>query len=70
MNRFVTTFFAIGMVVVLLGTPAVAQSPRYSSDYGKAETGIEKLVEELQRLIDEADRASAADPLFLRDLRA
>ena len=31
---------------------------------------VEKIVEDLRRLIEEADRARAADPLFLRDLCA
>jgi len=58
-------------IVVLLATaPAFAQSSRYSSEYGKSGSQVDKLVEDLRRMIDEADQARAADPLFLRDLRA
>ncbi len=44
----------------------------YSSDYGtwqghEDETG--KLVDELRRLVDKADKARAADPEFIKDLR-
>ena len=57
-------------LVALAANPVWAQSSRYSSEYGKRTNQTESLVEELRRLIDEADRARAADPLFLRDLRA
>lgn len=52
--------------------PAGAQQ-RYSqwgSDtQGKADS-VQDFVDELNRLVDEAEKARAADPLFLRDLRA
>ena len=59
---------ALLSATALLATPAWSQSSRYSSDYGKRQDQTETLVKELRRLIDEADRA--ADPVFLRDLRA
>ena len=63
-------YLAVVCLFVLAVSPAWAQSSRYSSEYGKQANQAESLVEELRRLIDEADRARAADPLFLRDLRA
>ena len=67
MTRTLTIF---SVVVFLVAAPALAQSSRYSSEFGKSTDQVEKLVKDLRRLIDEADRARAADPLFLRDLRA
>ena len=64
MKRYLTV-----AVIALLAVPAFAQSSRYSSEYGKNTNQVEKIVEDLRRLIEEADRARAADPLFLRDLR-
>ena len=65
MKRYLTV-----AVIALLAVPAFAQSSRYSSEYGKNTNQVEKIVEDLRRLIEEADRARAADPLFLRDLCA
>ena len=57
---------------------AAAQSSRYSSDWRdpdrtaerhSAETDVQKLAKELRALVEEAERARAADPRFLRDLR-
>ena len=58
-----------------LAAPAAAQDDaRYSewrSDGAEATgaTALEALAQELEALIDEADRARAADPRFLQDLR-
>ncbi len=56
---------------------AHADESRYSSSWGdKSEASetsggsvVQELAKELNALIDEADRARAADPLFLQDLR-
>ena len=72
---------AIVLLASLVAGSAAAQQSRYSRDFRAApdtapaagETdldALQRLVEELTRLIDEADRARAADPTFLRDLRS
>ena len=66
MLRF--TIAAIGLCAAL-AAPAWAQSSRYGN-YDGGERQTQTLVEELRSLINEADRGRAADPLFLRDLRA
>jgi hypothetical protein len=66
-----TALFGL-LIAALAAFPAYAQS-RYSTwsnpdgGAGGADGG---LVEELNTLIDEAEKARAADPVFLRDLRA
>ncbi len=50
----------------LLGHTALAQGQYGTWDDDER---IEKLVDELRGLVDEADRSRAADPRFLRDLR-
>lgn len=67
------------MAALLAAGPAVAQDSRYSSNWGTppsqataqsgGETAAQRLVDELNRLVDEAEKARAADPVFLRDLR-
>jgi len=72
--------FAVAMCGAALALPAAAQTPRYSSGWGdpaqpagqgaaRANTADERLLEELKRLTDEAERVRAADPRFLSDLR-
>jgi hypothetical protein len=66
-------------VAALLAMPAAAQDSRYSSNWGTppsqataqsgGEGAAQRLVDELERLVDEAEKARAADPVFLRDLR-
>ncbi len=66
--RRVAAAVVVGALCVLSVADAQAQS-RYSPierDSGQ----IQELIDELRRLTDEADRARAADPVFLRDLRA
>ncbi len=45
-----------------------AEAPRYGAWEG-ANPDLQKLVDELNKLIDEATKAKAADPVFLQDLR-
>ncbi len=57
------------VLAFVVAAPVAAQS-RYSPiDRGQG-GDMQALIDELRRLTDEADRARAADPLFLRDLRA
>lgn len=63
-----------GALLVVLGTAsaALSQENRYRPDWRPAPPPARDagtLVRELGALIDEAERARAADPLFLRDLR-
>lgn len=67
-----------GMVLAsqIVSEPATAQSNRYAPWRGAApqqsryeNQELRRLVEELQGLIDEAERARAADPRFLQDLK-
>lgn len=64
------------LAAVLLGDVAAAAQPQPS--YGpwvgpeaqaQADARLREMVERLNRLVDEADKARAADPRFLRDLR-
>ncbi len=64
----VRTLFAAFLIVGLAGA-AAAQS-RYSPIDQGGGGQMRELIDELRRLTDEADRARAADPVFLRDLRA
>jgi hypothetical protein len=60
------------VAVILLHTAALAQTSRYQPyDNQPAQTvdRSQELIDALNKLIDEADRARAADPRFLRDLR-
>jgi hypothetical protein len=62
-----------------LTIPADAQQTRYSRDWGRtgqaaeavdpADAKLRHLTDELKALVDEAARARAADPRFLKDLR-
>ena len=66
-------FVMIGILVAPL--PAAAQDTRYSSwrdpNAATAQNGdLDAFVKKLNALIDEAEKARAADPVFLRDLRA
>jgi hypothetical protein len=71
---------AWAMTLILGLVPAAAaQQPRYSSDWDKkgseaqsidpADEKLQRLTDELNALIDDAERARAADPRFLSDLR-
>lgn len=64
----------VAIVLVALAVPeASAQQNRYNSwqqpgaDGGKGD--VQAFVDRLNRLVDEAEKARAADPRFLRDLR-
>ena len=48
---------------------ADAQEPRYGPHRSAGNEQVQKLVDELRALTDEADRNRAADPRFLSDLR-
>jgi len=63
------TFLSLFIVLSLtLGSSVWAQSSRYEQ-WGGQETS-KNFASELRKLIDEAERARAADPRFLDDLRA
>lgn len=59
--------FSFAALLVLAVPQSSADEPRYSA-WG--ENDAQGLIERLKTLIDEAERARAADPLFLRDLRS
>lgn len=68
------TLMIIALSILLLPHVVSAQSSRYStwsdpSANTAANPALETLVEKLNKLIDEAEKAKAADPAFLRDLR-
>jgi hypothetical protein len=58
----------IAFSLFLLAPSAVAQSPRYG-DGQPEDSSVQKLIDELTPLIDQAERRRAADPGFLQDLR-
>ena len=67
-------FMIIALSILLLPNAVSAQSSRYStwSDptaSAAANPALKNFVEQLNKLIDEAEKAKAADPTFLRDLR-
>lgn len=60
------------VAVILLPAAAMAQESRYQpydAQQTQSSDQVQELIQELNKLIDEADRARAADPRFLRDLR-
>jgi hypothetical protein len=70
---------ALCAAALITAMPAAAQDSRYSSNWGTppsrataqsgGESSAQRLVDELDRLVDQAEKARAADPVFLRDLR-
>lgn len=67
--RGVIRIFACCGAAALIATSAVADDQRYEAwqpDGG----GAEEMVKALRALIDEAEHSRAADPLFLKDLKA
>ncbi len=56
----------LALLVVTLAAPVRAQAPRYAP---LADNRLQQLTDELSTLIDEAEKARAADYRFLRDLR-
>ncbi len=52
-----------------IASPADAEERRYGPHRSAGNEQVQKLVDELRALTDEADRNRAADPRFLRDLR-
>jgi len=70
MTPRILTLFASLVLAVALAVPAGAQTKyqRWSNPDGPENQS--KLLEELRSLVDQADRDRAADPQFLRDLRA
>lgn len=72
MRRTTTTLLSLMAAVALSAAPAAAaeNASRYSPWQGNQTPGqVDSLIENLQGLIDEADRAHAADPRFIDDLR-
>jgi len=62
----------LAVTLLLLPSLAAAQSQTKSSRYGAwqgGEQSLKTLSEELRALVDEAEKARAANPLFLKDLR-
>jgi len=64
-------------IALSLPSMATAQTSRYSSwsnpgtqaSGGDAEARLKTMIEKLNKLVDDAEKANAADPVFLRDLR-
>lgn len=72
------TISIICVIAVGFAGAAAAQQSRYSSDWSDPDrraqrhsddSDVQKLAKELRALVEEAERARAADPRFLRDLR-
>ncbi|MCH9051953.1 MAG: hypothetical protein IIA72_12860 [Proteobacteria bacterium] len=57
------------LAFVWIASPADAEVPRSGPHPGAGNEQVQKLVDELRALTEEADRNRAADPRFLRDLR-
>ena len=57
------------LAILWIASPADAEEPRYGPQPSAGNEQVQKLVDELRALTDEADRNRAADPRFLRDLR-
>lgn len=64
------------VALVLMASAATAQSTRYSTWSDPNNPGanannaqMQEFLERLNKLVDEAEKARAADPIFLRDLR-
>lgn len=76
MTRLRTTFFAVSALALLSVAPsAFAADQGYSSwtdpnAAAKAESQVQGIVDELNRLVTQAEKDRAASPGFLRDLRA
>lgn len=76
--RVATIIFTLA--AIFAGQAAAQQQPRYSSGWNNPDrtapvqpqvnAEIRKLTDELKALIEDAERARAADPRFLRDLRS
>lgn len=74
MRSFVILFAAIIVIASLAPSHTDAQNSRYSTwsdPSGQASGGedLKTFIEKLNKLIDEAEKAKAADPVFLQDLR-
>lgn len=73
-RRLVPALLVLGAVAGSAGGTATAQQSGYSTwrppDGETGETRLQSMIERLGRLVDAAERARAADPNFLRDLRA
>ena len=75
--RVLLAALAVGALISVGDSTALAQSGRYSSDWQNPDgsqaqpggTQVQDLVDELNQLVDSASTARAADPNFLRDLR-
>lgn len=67
--------FAVTVIVICLAASGLsAQSSRYSSwsdpsNPGTDNATLQTFIEKLNKLIDDAEKAKAADPVFLQDLR-
>ncbi|TDJ64547.1 MAG: hypothetical protein E2O36_01465 [Proteobacteria bacterium] len=75
--RVSVTALAVGALIALNASASFAQSSGYSSDWRNpdssqaqaGDTQVQGLVDELNKLVDNATTAGAAHPNFLRDLR-
>lgn len=70
-------FIAAFIILALTTSTLSAQNTRYSSWSDPTATGssadqasLQDFIERLNKLIDDAEKAKAADPVFLKDLRA
>ncbi len=57
------------LAILWIASPADAEVPRTGPQPSAGNEQVQKLVDELRALTEEADRNRAADPRFLRDLR-
>ena len=67
------TMFALLAAAMIFVNPVWISNAQAQSRYGswrQEPNKLDSIVQDLRNLIDEADRARAADPRFLRDLRA
>lgn len=70
--RLVPLLLSGGLLgLALAGGPAAAEEPRYGTWAGaQSSAEVRQFIDQLNALIDEADKAQAADPQFIEDLRA
>jgi hypothetical protein len=70
MHRYPLLIVGLLAALLLGGAPSLAQESTYSPWQGQTQAGdLPQLLKQLRSLIDKADKANAADPVFLDDLR-